>query len=137
MKLHLALPPGSRRLYTLCLHLAVGASIWGYNIGVLSSVLVHPGWRAALGDPSAAQKGVVTGVYYLGTFLSYVLLSHPLADWLGRRRAALVGTAVLCLGALAMACADGTAAVATVVLGRWVCGVGVGVVSTSVPLYQR
>ncbi|POR34775.1 Glucosidase 2 subunit beta [Tolypocladium paradoxum] len=112
-----ALPAGSRRLYALCLHLAVGASIWGYNIGVLSSVLVHPGWKSTLGDPSAAQKGVVTGVYYLGTFLSYVLLSHPLADWLGRRYAALVGTLVLCLGALVMACANGGAAVGTMALG--------------------
>ncbi|PNY25182.1 Glucosidase 2 subunit beta [Tolypocladium capitatum] len=136
MKPYPALPPGSRRLYTLCLHLAVGASIWGYNIGVLSSVLVHPGWTSTLGDPSAAQKGVVTGIYYLGTLLSYVLLSHPLADWLGRRHGALVGTLVLCLGALVMACADGAAALGTMALGRWLCGLGVGVVSTSVPLYQ-
>ena len=138
MKAHLTLAPGSRRLYALCLHLAVGASIWGYNIGVLSSVLVHPGWRAALGGaPSAAQQGIVTGIYYAGTFLSYLLLSHPLADRLGRRGAALVGTLVLCLGALATASAHGAAAVATMALGRWICGVGVGVVSTSVPLYQR
>lgn len=135
-----ALPPGSRRLYTLCLHLAVGASIWGYNIGILSSILVHPGWKAALGgSPSAAQRGLITGIYYLGTFLSYVLLSHPLADWLGRRHAALVGTLVLCLGAVVMASVQegGSGAVAAMAWGRWICGVGVGVVSTTVPLYQR
>lgn len=137
MKPYAGLPPGSQRLYALCLHLAVGASIWGYNIGVLSSVLVHPGWRAALGEPSAAQRGAVTGVYYLGALLSHVLLAHALADWLGRRRAALAGTLALGLGALAMAAADGAAAVGTMALGRWVCGVGVGVVSTGVPLYQR
>ncbi|GJN71848.1 ascus development protein 3 [Purpureocillium lilacinum] len=134
-----ALPPGSRRLYTLCLHLAVGASIWGYNIGILSSILVHPGWKAALGgSPSAAQRGLITGIYYLGTFLSYVLLSHPLADWLGRRHAALVGTLVLCLGAVVMASVreGGSGAVAAMAWGRWICGVGVGVVSTTVPLYQ-
>ncbi|UNI22820.1 hypothetical protein JDV02_008674 [Purpureocillium takamizusanense] len=141
------LPPGSRRLYTLCLHLAVGASIWGYNIGILSSILVHPGWRAALGgSPSASQRGLITGIYYLGTFLSYVLLSHPLADWLGRRYAALAGTMVLCLGAVVMASVrdggsstgggGGGGAVAAMAWGRWICGVGVGVVSTTVPLYQ-
>ncbi|KJZ76919.1 hypothetical protein HIM_03796 [Hirsutella minnesotensis 3608] len=80
--------PGSRRLYALCLHFAVGASIWGYNIGILSSVLVHPGWRSALHRPSAPQTGAVTAVYYAGTFVS------------------------------------------------WVSGVGVGVISTCVPLYQ-
>lgn len=131
------LPRGTKRLYGICLHLAVGASIWGYNIGILSSVLVHPGWREALDDPTPAQIGLVTGVYYLGTLLSFTLLSHPLADYLGRRRAAVIGTCALCLGATCMAAANGGAAVGIMALGRWVCGVGVGVVSTAVPLYQR
>lgn len=135
---------GSRRLYALSAHFAVGASIWGYNIGILSSILVHPGWRTALGGPSASQRGAVTAIYYAGTFLSYVLLAHPLADGLGRRRAALVGAVVLCAGAdfMAGAGADGrgrASALALTLLGRLVSGVGVGVgvVSTTVPLYQR
>lgn len=132
------LPKGSRRLYILCLHLAIGASIWGYNIGILSSILVHPGWKATLHYPTPSQKGLVTGIYYLGTLLSYLFLSHPLADWLGRRHAALVGTLVLCVGAALMAgTRGGDGAVAMMAVGRWVCGVGVGVVSTTVPLYQR
>ncbi|EFY92281.1 ascus development protein 3 [Metarhizium acridum CQMa 102] len=131
-----ALPRGTRRLYGICLHLAIGASIWGYNIGILSSVLVHPGWREALGEPTPAQRGLITGIYYLGTFLSYTLLSHPLADYLGRRQAAAIGTGALCLGAACMAAANGGAAVGAMALGRWLCGVGVGVVSATVPLYQ-
>ncbi|OAA40924.1 ascus development protein [Metarhizium rileyi] len=131
------LPRGTKRLYAICLHLAIGASIWGYNIGILSSILIHPGWRETLRDPTPSQKGVITGIYYLGTFLSYMLLSHPLADHLGRRRAAMIGTGILCLGAVLMAStANGGAAVATMAVGRCVCGVGVGVVSTTVPLYQ-
>jgi MFS family permease len=136
MKL-LNMPKGTKRLYAICLHLAVGASIWGYNIGILSSILVHAGWREALHDPTPSQKGLVTGIYYLGTFLSYVFLSHPLADYLGRRYAAMIGTSTLCLGAMLMAAAGGRSAVAIMALGRWTCGVGVGVVSTTVPLYQR
>ncbi|KHO01571.1 General substrate transporter [Metarhizium album ARSEF 1941] len=130
------LPRGTRRLYCICLHLAVGASIWGYNIGILSSILVHPGWREAMHDPTPASRGLVTGIYYLGTLLSHVLLSHPLADRLGRRHAAMMGTGTLCLGAICMASAHGGAAVAIMALGRWTCGLGVGVVSTTVPLYQ-
>lgn len=107
-----------------------------YNIGVLSSILVHPGWREMLAQPGPATKGVITGIYYLGTFLSYILVSHPLSDWLGRRYAALSGTLVLCLGALLQASSGGGSALATMVAGRFVCGAGVAVVSTSVPLYQ-
>ena len=133
----LNIPSGPLRLYVVCLHLGLGASIWGYNIGVLSSILVHPGWAAAMHQPTPAAKGLVIGIYYLGTLLSYLLLAHPLADGLGRRWAALAGTLVLCVGALVMAAAAGEDALALMVLGRWVCGVGVGVVSTTVPLYQR
>lgn len=130
-------PAGARRLYRICLQLALGSSIWGYNIGILSSVLVHPGWRRALHDPAPAQKGLVTGFYYVGTLISYLFLAHPLADFLGRRYAARVGTLVLCLGALLMAAAAGPYALYIMVAGRLVCGLGVGVVSTTVPLYQR
>lgn len=130
-------PPGARRLYLICIQLALGSSIWGYNIGILSSVLVHPGWRHALHDPAPAQKGLVTGFYYVGTLLSYLFLSHPLADYLGRRAAARVGTLILCVGALLMAAAGGKRALAVMVAGRWTCGLGVGIISTTVPLYQR
>lgn len=126
--------PRYARLYAVCLHLALGASIWGCNIGVLSSILVHPGWRAAMNEPDASERGAITGVYYLSTLLSYVFLSHPLADWLGRRYAAMVGTLALAFGATLMAGAQGIEAMA---LGRWICGTGVDVVSTTVLLYQR
>ncbi|KAG5980721.1 hypothetical protein E4U55_003722 [Claviceps digitariae] len=112
------LPKGTQRLYLLCIHLAIGASIWGYNIGVLSSILVHPGWRAALGGHvSPSTKGLVTGIYYLGTLASYVLVAHPLADRLGRRRAAMLGTGVLSGGAVMMALAEGEAAMGIMVWG--------------------
>ncbi|KAK8143682.1 hypothetical protein G3M48_006884 [Beauveria asiatica] len=129
-------PVGARRLFMICLQLALGSSIWGYNIGILSSVLVHPGWRGALHNPEPAQKGLVTGFYYVGTLISYIFLSHPLADLRGRRYAAQVGTLVLCLGGLVMAAAAGRYALSIMVAGRLICGLGVGVVSTTVPLYQ-
>lgn len=105
-----------------------------YNIGVLSSILVHPGWVSAHDDPTPSQKGIVTGVYYVGTWLGYVFVSRPLSDSLGRRYAAMAGTAVLCVGAGMQA---RSRALAAMILGRAVCGLGVAVISTSVPLYQR
>ncbi|OAA52965.1 ascus development protein [Cordyceps fumosorosea ARSEF 2679] len=126
-------PKGARRLFRLCAQLALGSSVWGYNIGILSSVLVHSGWRAALGNPSPAQTGLVTGAYYLGALLAYLCVAHPLADALGRRSAAGAGTAALSAGALAMASAGSLGAMMS---GRVMCGLGAGVVSTTVPLYQ-
>ena len=88
-------------------------------------------------DPTPHQKGIITGVYYVGTWLSYVFISRPLSDSLGRRYAAMVGTAILCCGAVAQASCGDVAPFALMAFGRAVCGVGVAIVSTSVPLYQR
>ncbi|SPO05550.1 related to ASD-3 ascus development protein 3 [Cephalotrichum gorgonifer] len=124
------------RLHFLCLFFGLGTSVWGYNIGVLSSVLVHPGWTDLLNNPTPPQKGTVTGIYYVGTWLGYVFISRPLSDSLGRRYAAMCGTAMLCVGAAIQASCVGAGAFAAMVAGRAICGAGVAIVSTSVPLYQ-
>lgn len=132
-----SLPVGSQRLYLVCLQLALGASLWGYNIGILSSVLVHDGWKSSLGNPRPAQKGIITGIYYAGTLMSYLFFAHPIADTRGRRLAACLGAVLLSFGALVMAVAGGPSAIFIMSAGRFLCGLGVGFISTTVPLYQR
>lgn len=124
------------RLHLVCAFFAVGSFVWGYHVGVLSSVLVHPGFTEALGHPTAAQKGLVTAIYYLGTWFSYVFLSSPLADALGRRYAALAGTAIVAVGTGFEAGASAPSAYGLFVVGRIISGIGVAILSTSVPLYQ-
>ncbi|KAK8116779.1 uncharacterized protein PG998_005060 [Apiospora kogelbergensis] len=124
------------RLYLLCIFLAVGSFVWGYNVGILSSIQVHPGFVHEMGNLTAARKGVITAIYYLGTWISYVFISHPASDRLGRRYAALIGTAVLAVGTGFEAGATAPRAYAMMIVGRIICGLGVAMVSTSVPLYQ-
>ncbi|KAK9777982.1 putative General substrate transporter [Seiridium cardinale] len=124
------------RLHLLCVFFAVGSFIWGYHVGVLSSVLVHPGFIAALGKPTAAQKGLITAIYYLGTWLSYIFLSHPAADYFGRRYAGLTGAATVAVGTAFEAGATAPGAYAMMIIGRIISGIGVAIISTSVPLYQ-
>ncbi|KAM7221767.1 putative quinate permease [Rhypophila decipiens] len=123
------------RLHVFCLLLAFGSYVWGYNIGILASVLAHPGFKNALGIQDA-PLGLITGIYYLGTWLSYIFVAHSAADKLGRRYAALGGMLVLCVGQALQASASGTIALGQLIIGRIVSGLGTGVVSTSVPLYQ-
>lgn len=100
-------------------------------------MLVHPGFKQTLGEPDAPRRGVITAVYYLGSWLSYVLFAHPVADRLGRRNAALGGMLVICLGQGLQTGAVGPHALAMVIAGRIIAGAGTAVISTSVPLYQR
>lgn len=126
----------SWRLYSLCLLLALGSFVWGYNVGVLASVLAHPGFRETIPGYGPYRRGLITAIYYLGTWLSYVFFSRPAADLLGRRYAAMVGMSVLCVGQALQAAASGSVALSMVIFGRVVSGLGTGIVSTSVPLYQ-
>lgn len=124
------------RLHVLCVFFAIGSFVWGYNVGILSSVLVHPGFVETMGHPTPSQKGLITAIYYLGTWTSYIFLSHPASDYLGRRYAAFTGTLTVAVGNALECGARGPGAYAMMVAGRVICGIGVGIVSTSVPLYQ-
>lgn len=49
----------------------------------------------------------------------------------------MCGTAILCVGALLQAGSTHPAPFLMMLAGRAICGTGVAIVSTSVPLYQR
>lgn len=129
------------RLATLSLFCGLGSFLWGYNIGILATIYVSPGFIKALHSVKpaskwAAQKGLITAIYYLGTWLGYVFISGPINDRLGRRYAALTGAAVTCIGVAVMTGAGGHTAYAMMIIGRIISGLGNSVISTSVPLYQ-
>jgi MFS family permease len=100
-------------------------------------VLVHPGFKAALHGPSAAQSGLITAIYYLGSWIGYIFIAHPVADRFGRRYAALAGMLVTCLGQALQAGASGPQPLGMVIAGRIISGMGTAMITTSVPLYQR
>ncbi|TVY38729.1 Quinate permease [Lachnellula occidentalis] len=116
--------------------MAVAPVVSAYNIGILATIYVHPGFKKALHKPNASQTGLITAIYYLGTWTSYLFLSHPAADRLGRRWAAFTGIFVTLIGAALQAGAREPGGYAMMIVGRIVCGLGLAVVSTAVPLYQ-
>ncbi|KAF9525580.1 general substrate transporter [Crepidotus variabilis] len=126
------------RLHVICIFFALASFIWGYNIGILATVYVHPGFIKAIHRPTASDKGLITAIYYLGTWISYIFLAQPATDYLGRRWAVFSGTLVTCIGAAIEAASGGgrSKVMATMIIGRIVCGLGLAIVSSSVPLYQ-
>lgn len=107
-----------------------------YNIGIIATLYVNKGFIKALHAPTAAQKGLITAIYYLGTWVSYVFLSHAVSDRLGRRYAAMIGTVVTCVGAAVQTGSHGHQALAMMCVGRVISGLGNALISTAVPLYQ-
>ncbi|GJN84220.1 hypothetical protein PLIIFM63780_007776 [Purpureocillium lilacinum] len=111
---------------------SMGSIFWGYDIGILSTVFVAPGFKDALHHPSSSETGLITAIFAVGGWLSYAALAGPVNDRLGRRWAGVAGVAVLSLGAALQA---GAVHLAMMIVGRFIAGVGTSVVSTAVPLY--
>jgi len=103
----------------------------------LATVYVNKGWIKALHKPSAAQKGLITAIYYLGTWISYIFISGKASDKLGRRYAAMLGALVTCIGGAVITGATGERAFAMMIIGRIISGFGNAMISTAVPVYQR
>ena len=62
------------------------------------------------------------------------IIAVGLGEKLGRRKSVLVGTTIMSIGAILQICSY---SVAQMIVGRIICGFGLAIVSTSVPLYQR
>ncbi|MCJ1479541.1 hypothetical protein MMC13_008227 [Lambiella insularis] len=127
---------GSLRLHLLCAFFAQGSFLWGYNIGILATIYVSPGFIKLLDSPSASKQGLITAIYYLGTWISYVFLAGPISDRLGRKWSTFLGAIIVCVGAAFQAGASGAGAFAMMIVGRIICGLGTAITSTAVPLYQ-
>ncbi|CAH0020397.1 unnamed protein product [Clonostachys rhizophaga] len=111
---------------------SMGAIFWGYDIGILSTVLVAPVYLTALKNPSSGESGLIVAIFSVGSWLSYAFVAGQVNDCLGRRWSGVTGVAVLCVGAGLQA---GAVHLAMMVIGRFIAGVGTGIVATAVPLY--
>lgn len=103
----------------------------------MGTIYVHPGFKQALHQPSKDITGLITSIYYVGTWLSYLFVAPHLTDRFGRRVAAATGTLITAVGAAIQTGARPPNGLAMMIVGRIICGVGIAIVSTSVPLYQR
>ena len=117
-------------LYTALVALiaALGGLLFGFDTGVISGALLFIVPEFHLG---AAAQGLVVGIVTLGA-LAGALLGGAAADAVGRRRTNIAGGALFIVGSLVSAVA---ADVATLIIGRFVIGVAIGLSSVAAPLY--
>ena len=85
-----------------------------------------------LPDVSASQSSEIVSILSAGTFFG-ALFSAPLADYLGRRKAMIFNTGVFTFGVILQTAAT---QIPLFVAGRFFAGLGVGLLSATIPLYQ-
>ncbi|KAI1125597.1 arabinose-proton symporter [Nemania abortiva] len=125
------------RYVTLCAAFAaLGGGLFGYDQGVVSVTLVMPQFIEAFPEIAAPgrgafNKGILTAILELGAFLG-ALNQGWLADKISRRRSILVAVVIFLFGS---ALQTGAMNYDTLVAGRFVGGIGIGMLAMVGPLY--
>ncbi|KZT57196.1 MFS sugar transporter [Calocera cornea HHB12733] len=130
--------PLSPRVYTwLCgCFAALGSILFGYDLGVISSILPGAPFLAQMGPNASSAnptaQGFIVSLLVLGALFGSVP-AGLLGDYLGRRKAIMGSTVVFIVGSI---CQTAAFNIATLMVGRFLAGFGIGMLATLAPIYQ-
>ncbi|KDQ19558.1 hypothetical protein BOTBODRAFT_28136 [Botryobasidium botryosum FD-172 SS1] len=120
---------------------AFGGILYGYDTGVIGGVKEMHNFLVTFGAKPNAQgnlalstgtESLIVSILSAGTFVG-ALIAGPTADTLGRKLGIIVACLVFSVG---VAMQTASTAVPLFVVGRVFAGLGVGMVSCLVPMYQ-
>ncbi|KAF8603793.1 general substrate transporter [Ceratobasidium sp. AG-I] len=119
---------------------AFGGILYGYDTGVISGIKEMEDWLKTFGNETATstyaitttQESLVVSILSAGTFFG-ALLAAPMGDFLGRKWGIVAASLVFSVG---VALQVGSLNMPVFVVGRVFAGLGVGMMSTLVPMYQ-
>ncbi|PBK63858.1 general substrate transporter [Armillaria solidipes] len=118
-------------VWTLVLCATVSGLLFGYDTGVISGALVTIDSDLGPEQLSSGQKEFITSATTLGALLGG-FVAGAMSDWTGRRPVLAISDIIFIGGAIAQAvCHD----VWSMIGGRFLLGIGVGLASCIAPLY--
>ncbi|PNS18818.1 High-affinity glucose transporter [Sphaceloma murrayae] len=115
---------------TICCQLAF--VLFGYDQGVFSGIVVNESFKETFNRPSPGTEGIIVSIYNLGAF-SGCVLSFFVGDILGRRKTLWLSQAWIIVGAVLQTTAY---SVPHILVARYVTGIGTGLETSTVPMYQ-
>ena len=119
---------------------AFGGFLYGYDTGTISGILDMGYFKQTFGKNQtdgtylleSSDKGLIVSILSAGTFFG-ALLGYPSSDFLGRRWGLILACSIFAIG---VAFQTAATALPLFVVGRVVAGIGVGIISCIVPMYQ-
>ncbi|KAH6847211.1 general substrate transporter [Chaetomium sp. MPI-CAGE-AT-0009] len=111
--------------------LALGGFLFGYDSGIIASTIALPTFVDYFGQPSDSTAGGIVSAFQGGAILGTVINMFA-ADRLGRQRTIFAGSAISCLGASLQA---GAVSIPMIIVGRFIGGVAVGMLTSTIPMY--
>ncbi|KAI0032308.1 MFS monosaccharide transporter [Vararia minispora EC-137] len=124
----------------ICSFAAFGGILFGYDTGTISGIQGMSDWLRTFGHQqpdgsygiTSSQQSLVVSILSAGTFFG-ALFGAPVGDILGRRMGIIFSCLVFSIGVAMQTASTG---IPLFVVGRVFAGLGVGLVSTLVPMYQ-
>ncbi|KAF2004386.1 glucose transporter-like protein [Amniculicola lignicola CBS 123094] len=120
------------------LFVAFGGVLFGYDTGTISGILAMDYWKRefsteADGEITAAQDSLIVSILSAGTFFG-ALFAAPFGDLLGRRLGLMTSAGIVFnLGVILQTASTSQP---LFIAGRFFAGLGVGLVSALIPMYQ-
>ncbi|KAJ2723136.1 hypothetical protein GGI07_002839 [Coemansia sp. Benny D115] len=111
---------------------ALGGFLFGYDIGVMSSILEMDHWKHYFNNPGPTGIGVIVSLLTAGCFIGS-LCAGWLADRFSRKHTILLASLLFIFGS-SIQC--GSQNRSMLIVGRFIAGLGVGALSMTVPIFQ-
>lgn len=123
---------GKALVYFTSIFVSLGVFLFGYDQGVMSGIITGPFFKDYFNQPTKAEVGTMVAILEVGAFFSSLCVGR-IGDIIGRRKTILYGSMIFFVGGALQTFANG---MPMMLLGRIIAGVGVGMLSTIVPVYQ-
>ncbi|TQN66058.1 Quinate permease [Colletotrichum shisoi] len=126
------------RIHMIAIIASMSAIAMGYDTSVIGGTMALDSFRRdfdlADTDPTVRDtlQGNIVSTFQAGCFFG-ALLTFPLAEWMGRKKAIMMSALVFLAGGTLMTAAHGE--IGMLIAGRAVAGLGIGATSLIVPVY--
>ena len=112
---------------------AFAGILYGYDTGTISGIQEMPFWVQEFDEPSSGQLSLIVSILSVGTFVGALSAGYT-SDIFGRKWGIILSTAIpFNLGVIMQVAATSQP---LFIAGRFFAGLGVGLVSAQVPMYQ-
>lgn len=110
-----------------------GFLLLGYDQGLMSGIVgAENRFAEDFNNPSTSTQGTVTAIYDIGCVVGSII-SFMIGDKLGRRKMIFLGGFTMIIGTVILA---SSFSIAQLIVGRIVTGIGNGINSSTIPVFQ-
>ncbi|KAL0940468.1 High-affinity glucose transporter 5 [Colletotrichum truncatum] len=111
--------------------LAIGGFLFGYDSGIITSTIALDTFKHYFSKPSDTTVGGIVSAFQGGAILG-TMVNMLFAHSMGRRKTIFVGAVVSCIGSALQA---GAVNMEMLIVGRFIGGMAVGMVTSTIPMY--